>query len=96
MVEQPESIKQMKEKLEGFDWRSMTPEDSPKTPADLFDDEVVRDLSTAKIAVGDDAYDFELPVNDFSDGIERVTDQTMRLSAVARERPVALIFGSYT
>ncbi len=74
----------------------MTPDDSPKTPNDLYSDAAVVDLATAKCAVGDEAYDFELPVFDFSDGIEQATGETMRLSHVARERPVALIFGSYT
>lgn len=80
----------------GLDWRAMTPEDSPKTPVDLMADPSVVDLAQAKCAVGDVAPDFELPVFDFSVGTEQPTGRSMRLSAVAAERPVALIFGSYT
>jgi peroxiredoxin len=47
-----------------------------------------RDLMTAKHAVGDEAFDFELPRLDGSGAV--------RLSDFAGERPVALIFGSYT
>jgi hypothetical protein len=79
-----------------FDWRSITPEDSPKTPLDTMKDPALRDLSTPKLSVGDPAFDIELPAYDFSDGSERLTGETFHLSAIARDRPVALIFGSYT
>ena len=79
-----------------FDWKSMTPEDSPMTPMDLMSDPAARDLATAKLSEGDPAFDFELPVFDFSDGSERLTDETLHLAEIARNRPVALIFGSYT
>jgi hypothetical protein len=79
-----------------FDWKSITPEDSPRTPPELASDPEMRDLSTASVAEGDEAFDFELPVYDFSDGSERLTGETFNLSEVARERPVALVFGSYT
>lgn len=79
-----------------FDWKAITTEDSPKTPVDLANDPEMRDLSTASVAEGDEAFDFELPVYDFSDGTERLTGDTFRLSETARDRPVALIFGSYT
>lgn len=79
-----------------FDWRSMTPEDSPKTPIDTMKDPELRDLATPKLSVGDPAFDIELPAYDFSDGSERLTDETFHLSAIARDQPVALIFGSYT
>jgi hypothetical protein len=79
-----------------FDWKSITTEDSPKTPVDLASDPEMRDLSTANVSVGDLAFDFDLPVYDFSDGTERLTGETFHLSEVARERPVALVFGSYT
>ncbi len=81
---------------DGFDWRAFTPKDSPLTPPDLFADAAVRDLATAKLAVGDPAEDFELPVQDFSDGTGRATGQVFQLRKVAAERPVALVFGSYT
>jgi len=79
-----------------FDWRSITPEDSPLTPMDVMSDPASRDLATTKLSEGDPAFDIELPVFDFSDGSERVTDETFHLSEIARDRPVALIFGSYT
>lgn len=79
-----------------FDWRSFTPEDSPKTPVDLLRDPQARDLSTPKLSEGDEAFGFSLPVFDFTDGVERATGESFDLPAIARERPVALIFGSYT
>ena len=79
-----------------FDWRSITPEDSPRTPIDTMKDPALRDLATPKLSVGDPAFDIELPAYDFSDGSERLRDETFHLSAIARDRPVALIFGSYT
>ncbi len=79
-----------------FDWRSITPEDSPLTPMDVESDPASRDLATAKLSEGDPAFDIELPVFDFSDGSERVTDETFHLSEIVRDQPVALIFGSYT
>jgi hypothetical protein len=79
-----------------FDWRSFTPEDSPKTPIDLLRDPQALDLSTPKLTEGDEAYGFNLPVFDFSDGVERDTAESFDLSAIAQEQPVALIFGSYT
>ena len=45
--------------LASFDWRAITPEDSPKTPLDLRDDPVLQDLSTPSLAPKDPAYDFE-------------------------------------
>ena len=79
-----------------FDWRSITPEDSPKTPMDTMNDPALRDLATPKLSVGDPAFDIELPAYDFSEGGERLTDETFHLAAIARKQPVALIFGSYT
>jgi hypothetical protein len=63
---------------------------------DLRADPVNQDLTTAKLALNDPAFDFELPVYDFSDGTERITGETFHLKKLAQERPVALIFGSYT
>ncbi len=79
-----------------FDWRSITPEDSPKTPIDTMKDPLLRDLAKPKLSVGDPAFDIELPAYDFSAGYERLTGETFRLSKVADDRPVALIFGSFT
>ena len=47
-----------------------------------------RDLMTAKVGVGDVAPDFALPA--LEDGGE------LRFSSLLAERPVALVFGSYT
>ena len=79
-----------------FNWRAFTPEDSPKTPVDLFADPHIRDLSTPKLKEGDFASNFKLPIHDFSDGMERTTGNAFHLLNAARDRPVALIFGSYT
>ncbi len=79
-----------------FDWREFTPEDSPKTPMDIKADPLLQDLATAKLAHNDPAFDIEQPVYDFSDGTERLTGETFHLRKLAEERPVALIFGSYT
>jgi hypothetical protein len=65
-----------------------TPEDSPLTLQDVMASAEYRDLMTAKVAEGDLAPDFELPSLD--------GDRTMRLADLRAERPVALVFGSYT
>lgn len=54
-----------------------------------------RDLWTPRLAPGDPAFDFELPLLDGAGG-RTVTAETVRLSSFAGERPVALVFGSYT
>lgn len=68
--------------------RRMAPPDSPLGLPDVNASPVYRDLSTAKLGVGDDALDFELPVLD--------GQGTVRLSSFRGIRPVALVFGSYT
>jgi hypothetical protein len=80
----------------GFDWRAFTPEDSPKTPIDIFADPVHQDLASATVAPGEEAFDFERPLFDFGDGVARSTGERFKLSAAAANRPVALVFGSYT
>jgi hypothetical protein len=80
----------------GFDWKALTPDDSPKGLPDVLADPVHQDLSTAKLVTGDPAHDFALPLCDFSTGVERETGETFHLVQAAAERPVALIFGSYT
>jgi hypothetical protein len=77
-------------------WRAFTPDDSPKTPDDMFNDPQAADLRTPKVEVGGAAYDFDLPVYDYSDGTERATGERFRLKERSAVRPVALIFGSYT
>lgn len=81
---------------EGFDWKAFTPEDSPKTPMDLFADPKAQALSSADLAHGDTAFDFSRPVYDFSSGQKIETGQNFDLLLRAKEKPVALIFGSYT
>jgi hypothetical protein len=66
-----------------------TPVDSPLGLEDVMSSPRYRDLMTAKLAPGDRAFDFELPLL-ASDG------GTVRLSSFAGTRPVALVFGSYT
>lgn len=81
---------------EGFDWKKITPEDSPKGLPEVMADPIHQDLSTAKLEEGDPAHDFRLPLCDFSDGTERSTGESFHLAKRAAKRPVALIFGSYT
>jgi hypothetical protein len=85
-----------KMKAQGFDWRAFTPEDSPLTPMDVMADPRHKDLSTPSLAPGDPAYNFTSAVYDFSEGVEVHTGNTFDLLDAAREKPVALIFGSYT
>jgi hypothetical protein len=68
---------------------AMTPEDSPMTLQDVMSSPEYQDLMTPDVAEGDPAPDFVLPRLD-------APDETVRLSDFAGERPVALIFGSYT
>jgi hypothetical protein len=65
-----------------------TPDDSPLTLQDVMASADYRDLMTAKVAEGDLAPDFELPLRDGG--------ATIRLADLRAERPVALVFGSYT
>ena len=81
---------------DGFDWRRVTPEDSPKTPEDLFEDIDCLDLSKADLSVGDKAYLFSGEVYDFSRGRREVTGEKFDLAQRFQQKPVALIFGSYT
>jgi hypothetical protein len=80
----------------GFDWRAVTPEDSPKTPMDVFADPRHQALVTASVTQGGPAHDFSSPIYDFSDGSKSATGRMFNLLEAAREKPVALIFGSYT
>jgi hypothetical protein len=68
--------------------RRLAPKDSPLTLQDVLASPEYRDLTRPKVAEGDLAPDFEL---------ERVDGGgTIRLSALLRGTPVALVFGSYT
>lgn len=75
---------------------AFTPDDSPLTWEDVEADPRMRRLQTPDLAVGDRAFDFELPVYDFATGVRTETGRSVRLSEFAGRRPVALIFGSYT
>ena len=68
--------------------KTHAPKDSPLTLQDVLASEDYRDLSTPKVAEGDLAPDFELPL------IGR--EGTAHLSSLREDRPVALVFGSYT
>jgi hypothetical protein len=68
--------------------RGLAPKDSPLTLQDVLADPVYRDLGQAKVATGDTAPDFELPLVDGGG--------TVHLGTLLDERPVALVFGSYT
>lgn len=65
----------------------------PKTREEVVSSKEHRDLSTPKLAPGDPAFDFTLPLLDRNYGL---TGQSVTLSDHAGHRPVALIFGSYT
>ena len=80
----------------GFDWQAFTPADSPKTPMDVMADPQHQALATADVVQGGPAYDFSAPVFDFSSGQKVATGRYFNLLPTAREKPVALIFGSYT
>lgn len=81
---------------EGFDWKAHTPDDSPMTAPEVIADERHKMLSTADIKTGDSAYNFASPIYDFSSGVETPTGAHFDLLEVAQQKPVALIFGSYT
>ncbi len=66
------------------------------TAPEAIADEHHRKLSTADLTPGDTAYNFVSPIYDFSTGRESATGKQFDLLDAAREKPVALIFGSYT
>ena len=65
-----------------------TPADSPLTLGDVMSSPFYGKLMTPELAPGDPAFPFDLPL---LDGGSRV-----RLADFAGERPVVLVFGSYT
>lgn len=81
---------------EGFDWRAFTPEDSPKTPMDVMNDPQHVSLATPEVTEGGPAHFFSRPVYDFSSGKKEETGDIFDLEKAAGEKPVALVFGSYT
>ncbi|HEU0336739.1 MAG TPA: hypothetical protein VFR43_09310 [Gaiellaceae bacterium] len=68
--------------------RRYAPKDSRLGLPDVLASPMYRDLVRAKVAEGDLAPDFELPLRDGGGAVH--------LGALLRERPVALVFGSYT
>lgn len=68
-----------------------TPADSPLTLHDVMASPAHQDLSTPKLAVGDPAFPFTLPLLEG----HRQTGELVSLGDLAGNRPVAL-FGSYT
>ncbi len=75
--------------MEEMDPATFTPEDSPLTVTDVMTSKLYQDLSTPMLAEGEMAFDFELPLLDAG-------EEVVRLSSYVGERPVALVFGSYT
>jgi hypothetical protein len=69
-----------------------TPADSPMTMDDVMASPAHMDLSTPKLALGDPAFPFTLPMLEG----HRQTGEAISLGDFAGQRPVALIFGSYT
>ena len=65
-----------------------TPADSPLTLGDVMSSPFYGNLMSAELALGDPAFPFQLPLLDGSGSV--------RLADFAGQRPVALIFGSYT
>jgi hypothetical protein len=68
--------------------RGNAPSDSPLTLQDVLASDDYRELMTPKVAEGDLAPDFELSLVD--------GESPTRLASLLADRPVALIFGSYT
>ncbi len=73
-----------------------TPADSPLKMEDALASSAYRELSTPKLAIGDPAFDFELPLLDVNDGTLQTSGDAMRLRDFRGLKPVALVFGSYT
>ena len=96
MTKQDTSADQRKQLPSGFDWKAFTPDDSPKTPMDVLADPVHVALATPAVIQGGPAYDFSSGLYDFSEGRQQSTGREFNLLDAAREKPVALIFGSYT
>ncbi len=71
-----------------------TPPDSPLTLEDVMSSPAYGRLMTPELAPGDRAFPFYLPLLDPES--HRPSGTRIRLADFAGERPVALIFGSYT
>ena len=77
-------------------YADVTPADSAKTFAEVFQDTDFIKLAVPTIGEGDTCFDFELPIYDFSSGSRKLTGVTFHLAGVSTSQSVALIFGSYT
>ena len=75
--------------MEEMDPATFTPDDSPLTIDDIVTSPLYQDLLTPTLSEGDVAFDFVLPRLDAG-------GDAVRLSDFAGQRPVALVFGSYT
>jgi hypothetical protein len=71
-----------------------TPADSPLTLEQAMSSPLYQRLMTPELAPGATAYQFELPLLDPE--TYQPSGERIRLADFAGERPVALIFGSYT
>lgn len=74
----------------------ITPADSTKTFHDVLQDAEFIRLAAPNLAAGDPCFDFDLAVYDFSSGKRQETGETFHLLDACADRPVALLFGSYT
>jgi hypothetical protein len=71
-----------------------TPADSPLTLETAMASPLYRDLMAPELRPGEPAFAFELALLDPE--TRRPSGRTVRLADFAGDRPVALIFGSYT
>jgi hypothetical protein len=71
-----------------------TPADSPLTLEQVMGSPFYGNLMSPQVEPGEPAFDFELPLLDPQ--THRPSGQRVRLGDFAGERPVALVFGSYT
>jgi hypothetical protein len=71
-----------------------TPPDSPLTLDDVMSSPAYRRLMTPTLAPGAPAFPFDLPLLDPE--THRPSGERVRLADFTGNRPVALVFGSYT
>ena len=71
-----------------------TPGDSPLTLEQAMASPLYRRLMAPELSPGEPAFPFELPLLDPE--TRRPSGERVRLADFAGERPVALVFGSYT
>jgi hypothetical protein len=71
-----------------------TPADSPLSLDDVMSSPFYGNLMTAEVRPGEVAFPIDLPQLD--PATHRPTGHRVRLADFAGERPVALVFGSYT